>query len=81
MARASQNKPVRPRTKCRSESEESSAEQELNGLEEGEDAMTDEEGEGVERVERVEGEGEAGTANWRGRELVQETKCTARDGA
>ena len=36
------NKPVRPRTKCSSESEESCAEQELNGLEEGEDAMTDE---------------------------------------
>ena len=33
-------------------------EQELNGFEEGEDAMTDEEGEGVE------GE-EAGTADWR----------------
>ena len=31
--------------------------QELNGLEEGEDAMTDEEGEGVE------GEGEARTAD------------------
>ena len=46
------NKPVRPRTKCSSESEESCAEQELNGLEEGEDAMTDEESEGVE------GEGE-----------------------
>ena len=50
------NKLVRPRTKCGSESEDSCAEQEWNGLEEGEDAMTDEEGEGVE------GEREAGTA-------------------
>ena len=31
---------VRPRTNCSSESEESHAEQELNGLEEGEEAMT-----------------------------------------
>ena len=53
------NKLVRPRTKCSSEIEERAAEQELNGLEEGEDAMTDEEGEGVD------GEGEAGTADWR----------------
>ena len=53
------NKPVRPRTKCSNVSAESGAEQELNGLEEGEDAMTDEEGQGVE------GEGEAGTADWR----------------
>ena len=51
------NKLVRPGTKCSSESEESHAEQELNGLEEGEDAMTDEEGQGVG--------GEAGTADWR----------------
>ena len=35
------------------------AEQELNGLEQGEDAMTDEKGEGVE------GEGEPKTADWR----------------
>ena len=56
----SQNKPVRPRAKFSSESDKSCAEQELNGLEEGEDAMTDEEGEGVEGVE-----GEAGTADWR----------------
>ena len=34
-------------TKCSSEGEKSQAKQELNGLEEGEDAMTDEEGEGV----------------------------------
>ena len=53
------NKLVRPRTKCGSESEDSCAEQELSGLEEGEDAMTDKEGEGVE------GEREAGTADWR----------------
>ena len=53
------NKLVRSRTKCSSESKESCAEQELNGLGEGEDAMTDEEGEGVEC------EGEAGTALWR----------------
>ena len=38
------NKLVRPGTKCSSGSEESHAEQELNGLEEGEDEMTDEEG-------------------------------------
>ena len=48
------NRFVRPRTKCSSESEESIAAQELNGLEEGEDAMTDE-----------EGEGGAGTTDWR----------------
>ena len=48
------NKPVRPRTKRSSESEESSAEQELNGLEEGEDAMTDEGGEGVAGGEKRE---------------------------
>ena len=52
------NKLARPRTKCSSESEESCAEQELNGLEEGENAMTGKEGEGIE------GEGEAGT-DWR----------------
>ena len=45
---------VRPGTKCNSEGEEGHAEQESNGLEEGEDAMTDE-----------EGEGEAATADWR----------------
>ena len=67
-------KPVRSRTKCSSESEESCAEQELNGLEEGEDAMTDEEGEGVE------GEGEAGTADWRVREQVQETNLLQEKG-
>ena len=39
------SKLVGPRTKCSSESEESYAEQELNGLDEGEDTMTDEEGE------------------------------------
>ena len=53
------NKPIRPGTNCSSESEESHAEQELNGLEGGEDAMTDEEGEGVN------GEGEARTVDWR----------------
>ena len=53
-ARVSQNKPVRPRTNRSSVSEECYAEQaELNGLEEGEDWMTDE-----------EGEGEAATADW-----------------
>ena len=66
------NKPVRPRTKCSSGSEESYAEEELNGLEEGEDAMTDEEGEGVE------GEGEAGTADWRVR-AGPRNKPTARE--
>ena len=45
----------RPGTLCSSEREASCAEQELNGLEEGEDAMTDEEG------ERFDGEGEAGS--------------------
>ena len=49
------NKLVRRRMKCSSESEESYAEQDLNGLEQGEDAMTDNE----------EGGGEAGTADWR----------------
>ena len=47
------NQLVRPRTKCSNDSEESCAEQESNCLEEGEDAKTDE-----------EGEGEAGTADW-----------------
>ena len=51
--------------------EEGYAEQELNGLEEGEDAMTDEEGEGVE------GEGE-GTADWRVR-AGPRNKPTARE--
>ena len=60
-------------TKCSSESEESSAEQELNGLEEGEDVMTDEEGEGVG------GEVEAGTAGWRVR-VGPRNKLTAREG-
>ena len=45
--------------KCSSKSVESCPEEELNGLEEGEDAMTDEEGDGVD------GEGEAETAEWR----------------
>ena len=54
------NKPVIPGTKCSSEGEEGHAEQGLNGLEEeGEDAMTDEEGEGVG------GKEEAGTSDWR----------------
>ena len=66
------NKPVRPRTKCSSERAESCAEQELNGLEEGEDAMTDEEGEGVE------GEGEARTVDWRVR-AGPRNKPTARE--
>ena len=48
------HKLVRPRTKYSSDSEESCAEQELYGLEEGEDTMKDEEGEGA-----------AGTADWR----------------
>ena len=52
------NKLVRLWTKC-NESEESCAEQELNGLEEGEDAMTDDEGEGFD------GERETGAADWR----------------
>ena len=65
------HKSVRPRTKRSSESEECYAEQELNGLEEGQDAVTDEEGEGVE------GEGEAGTADWRVR-AGPRNKTTAR---
>ena len=44
----------------------------MNGLEEGEDAMTDEEGEGVE------GEGEAGTLEWRVR-AGPRNKPTARE--
>ena len=39
------HKLVRPGTKCSSGGGESHAEQELNGLEEGEDAMIDQEGE------------------------------------
>ena len=66
------NKPVRPRTKCRSESEESYAEQEMNDLEDGEGAMTVEEAEGAER------EGEAGTADWRVRAGPRD-KPTARE--
>ena len=66
------NKPVRPWTKRSSERKESCAEQELNGLGEGEDAMTDEEGEGVEC------EGEAGTALWRVR-AGPRNKLTARE--
>ena len=66
------NKPVRPRTKCSSEGGESCAVQELNGLEEGEDAMTDEEGAGVD------GEGEAGTVDWRVR-AGPRNKPTARE--
>ena len=66
------NKPVRPRTKCSSESEESCPEQELHGLEEGEDAMTDEE-------EGVDGAGEAGTVDWRVR-AGPRNKPTAREG-
>ena len=57
---------VRPRTNCSSESEEGYAEQELNGLEEGEGAMTDEEGE------------EAGTVHWRVR-AGPRNKPTARE--
>ena len=41
----------------------------LNGLEEGEDAMTDKEGDGVE------GEGEAGTGDW-----IQETNLLQEKG-
>ena len=66
------HKPVRPGTKCSSEGEDSHAEQELNGLEEGEDVMTDEEGEGVG------GEGEAATADWRVR-AGPRNKPTARE--
>ena len=68
------NKLVRPRTKCSSESEERSTEQELNGLEEGEDAMTDEEGEGVD------GEGEAGTVGCEQQRVVDGRQaCGCRD--
>ena len=66
------NKLVRLKTRCSSGGEESYAEQELNGLEEGEDEMTDEEGEGVE------GEGEAGTAGWIVR-VGPRNKLTARE--
>ena len=44
----------------------------MNGLEEGEDAMTDEEGEGIE------GDGEAGVADWRVR-AGPRNKPTARE--
>ena len=64
------NKPVRPGTKCSSGGEESHAEQELNCLEEGEDAMTDEEVDG--------GEGGAGTGDWRVR-AGPRNKPTARE--
>ena len=53
------NEPARPGTKCSGGGEESHAEQELNGSEEGGDAMIDEEGAGVG------GEVEAKTADWR----------------
>ena len=59
-------------TKCSSGGEECYAQKELNGLEEGEDAMTDEEGEGVG------GEGEAGTADRRVRAGPRNTS-TARE--
>ena len=68
MASGVTNKLVRPRDESSSESEESCVEQEFNGREEGEDAMTDEKGEGVV------GEGKAGTVDWRvraGREKSQ----------
>ena len=59
MARVSQTN-LQDQGQCAAvKGERSCAEQELSGLEEGEDAMTDEEGEGVE------GEGEARTADWR----------------
>ena len=48
------------------------AEQELNGTDAGEDAMTDEEGDGVQ------GEAEAGTADWRVRAGSRNTP-TARE--
>ena len=66
------NKLVRPRTKCSSGGEESHPEQELNGLEEGGDAMTDEEGEGVD------GKGEAGAVDW-GVRAGPRNKPTARE--
>ena len=65
------NKPARPRTKSSSESAQSCAEQELNDLEELEDAMTDEE-------RGVDGEGEAGTIDWRVR-AGPRNKPTARE--
>ena len=49
------NKLVRPVTKCSSGGEGNHAEQELNGLEESEDAITDDGREGLDE------EGEAGT--------------------
>ena len=58
---------VRPRTKCSSQGEESYAEQGLKGVEGGEDAMTDEEGEGA-----------AGTTDWRVR-AGPRNKPTARE--
>ena len=61
------NKLVRPRTKCSSEREENGAEQELKEVE---DAMTDEEGEGVK--------GEAGPADRRVR-AGPRNKPTARE--
>ena len=66
------NEPGRPGTKCSSGGEESHAEQEMNGLEECEDAMTDEEGEGVG------GEGEAGTADWYWSRPKKQTYCMSK---
>ena len=66
------NEPGRPGTKCSSGGEESHAEQELNGLEKCEDAMTDEEGEGVG------GEGEAGTADWYWSRPKKQTYCMSK---
>ena len=62
------SKLVRSRTKCSSESEESCAEQDLNGVEECEDAMTDVEPEGVE------GRGEAGVAGPRIKPIARESE-------
>ena len=67
------NKPLRPGSMCSSGGEESHAEQDLNGLGEGEDALTDEEG-GV----GGEGEGEAGAADSRVR-AGPRNKPTARE--
>ena len=69
------SKPVRPRMKCSSNSEESCAEQELNGLEEGRDAMTDEEGEGVE------GEGPRNKLTSRKRKTPKQHTCRSAIGA
>ena len=63
---------VGPRTKCSSQSGEGYAVQELNGLEEGEDAMTDEGGEGVE------GQGEAGTTDLNGERQRKQIYCLDR---